>query len=152
MEISVYTDGSYSRKLKKAGFGVFFPNKELPDIAERFTEFPITSQRAELYAICYALYFITSNINFSKIIIYTDSEYSIKSVTEWIHTWMLNDWKGSNGKPVKNLDIIKNIFTYMKKYNGKIFFEHVKSHTKKNDIKSQNNEYVDKLAKFGMMK
>jgi ribonuclease HI len=147
-EIIVFTDGSCIQH-KAAGYGIYFPNKEVENISKKFKIKPITNQRAELYAIYKAIKIIISKLAFKKIIIYTDSLYSIKSLTIWIHNWRINDWKTTKGKPIKNLDIIKKIFDYLQKYNTKIFFEHVKSHTNGTDFNSISNNKADELAKIG---
>jgi hypothetical protein len=43
------------------------------------------------------------------VIIYSDSNYSIKCVTEWFVSWVRKGWKNSAGKAVENQDIIKPI-------------------------------------------
>jgi ribonuclease HI len=151
MHIEVYTDGSRigKGKLCKCGYGIYFPNKELSNVSKPFIHPPLTHQRAELYAIYKALKLITRNLNFNKITVYTDSEYSIKSVTIWINTWKKNGWKTAQGKPVYNIDIITKIDHYIQKYPNKIFFEHVRAHTNKKDYKSIGNDFADKLAKAG---
>jgi ribonuclease HI len=83
--------------------------------------------------------------------IYTDSEYSIKSLTEWIKNWKKNNWKNAANKEVANQDIIKKIDEYMERYKGKIFFHHVRSHTGKQDFNSLCNEKADKLATSGAL-
>jgi ribonuclease HI len=42
-------------------------------------------------------------------LIVSDSEYSIKCFREWIFTWKANDYRGSNGKQIMNLELIKSI-------------------------------------------
>jgi ribonuclease HI len=152
--IVVYTDGSY-KKTKNGilcGYGIYFPNEEIKNISKKFTKKPLTNQRAELYAIYKAIKKIIENIDFEKIEIYTDSEYSIKSLTEWIINWKKNNWKTSNNKEVLNQDIIKKIDKKIQKYKNKIFFFHVKAHTNKKDYQSICNDMADQLAKQGAQK
>lgn len=147
--IIVFTDGACTKNGKtnaKAGIGIYFPNNELPNISEKMNDTLLTNQRAELTAIYRALKIITEKLDFDKITIYTDSMYSIKSLTVWIKTWEKNDWKTSNKKPVQNLDIIKPIHLILTKYNNKINFIHVRSHTNKNDFNSLGNAKADELA------
>ena len=153
--IIIFTDGSclnIGKKNAKAGIGIHFPNKEFSDISEPFLETPITNQRAELFAIYKALTQVTNNIKFNKIIIYSDSIYSIKSLTEWIKIWERNNWKNSKKKQVKNLDIISSIKIILDQHCDKIFFKHVKAHTGKKDYESICNEIADKLAQNGSLK
>ncbi len=152
INIKVFTDGSSldnASKVSYGGIGIYFPNKELDDISEHFLIRPVTNQRAELYAIYTALDKITNGVKFDTITIYTDSDYSIKSLTVWINNWKKNGWKGSSGKPVKNRDIIEPIHEIMQKYPNQIKFIHVRSHTGKKDFDSVGNDKADKLAVAG---
>lgn len=65
-----------------------------------------TNQRAELTAIQRALDLSPLNRNVE---IFTDSSYSIKCVTEWIHNWRRNGWQTSARKPVENRDLIEAV-------------------------------------------
>lgn len=154
--IIVFTDGSCignGKKLAKAGIGIYFPSKEFEDISEAFTQTPITNQRAELYAIHKALMIIDeANIEFGNIDIYSDSLYSIKCVTEWIKKWEINKWKGATGKVVLNQDIIRPINDVLKKYEGKITFKHIRSHTGETNLEAVYNDRADKLACAGTLK
>ncbi|ARF09136.1 ribonuclease H [Catovirus CTV1] len=151
-EIIVFTDGSYYKTNfgeEKSGYGIYFPNGELENVSRPFTHKPLTNQRSELYAIFKAIYYIITKLKVEKIKIYTDSEYSMKSLTMWIKKWKQNNWKTANGKDVKNSDIINNIDKLMTKFKGKIEFYHVNSHTGKTDDFSKWNDIVDSLAKNG---
>ena len=154
-KIIVFTDGSCTnngKKNAKGGIGVYFPCKEFEDVSEAFIQTPITNQRAELYAIHKALTIITENSEFNKVIIYSDSLYSIKCVTEWVKNWEKNNWKGSTKKPVLNQDLIRPINDMIKQHNGKITFKHVRSHTGDDTIEALFNDIVDKLACNGTLK
>jgi len=152
--VIVYTDGSCMKGSDgpKCGYGVHFPNKELKDLSRKFKHAPLTNQRAELYAIYKALKKITKNIKFDVIDIYSDSEYSIKSLTIWINTWKQNNWKTANKKEVLNQDLIKKIDEILQKYPNKIKFTHVRSHTGGLDKHSIGNDVADKLATAGANK
>ena len=152
-----FTDGSF-KKVKNesaviplAGIGIHYPQEQCNDVSLPFGIKPITSQRAELYAIFLAIKEMSKYYDENKVIkIFTDSEYSIKCVTLWIRTWKRNGWKTANGKPVKNLDIIKPIDNLCQQYT--VSFEHVKSHTNRKDKLSLANEKADKLAVLGRHK
>lgn len=143
--IEIYTDGS--KTPTSCRYAVYCPDKELEDISQDFKLKPLTSNRAELYAIYVALNEITKLYTFNKLIIYSDSNYSIKSLTIWIKNWIKDDWIGSNKKPVKNKDLILDIYNLMQQYKRKIKLIHVKAHTGGTDPQSINNDIVDKLAK-----
>lgn len=151
-KIIVFTDGACSgngKKTAKGGIGIHFPNGEFTDISQKFTESPVTNQRAELYAIQLALETIIKGATFNEITIYSDSRYSIKSLTEWIKNWEKNNWKNAAGKPVMNQDLIKPINRILKNIKGKVIFTHVKAHTGGSSFESVGNDKADKLATAG---
>lgn len=144
--IEVYTDGSLRREKTGvySGYGIYFPNKELANIAGSFNLEPLTNNRAELYAIYRAIKKITKIYDFDLIVINTDSEYSMKSITEWMDKWKKNNWINSRNKPVENQDILKMIDMLIQKYPNKIKIIWVRAH---NGIES--NEQADRLANKG---
>ena len=151
MEIIAFTDGSYIKVGDRCGYGIHYPNAEFKDVSKPFTRLPKTNQRAELYAIYKVIKTVHKQDKNLSIHIYTDSEYSIKSLTIWIKKWIENGWKNSRKADVENQDLIKKISTLMEEHFGVIKFTHVRSHTGKKDFESINNDIVDKLAKDGAM-
>lgn len=154
MDIVVFTDGSAKRDNKSntvySGYSNYYPNNEFEDVGDPFLIKPYTNQRAELYAIYIAIKTITSAIpDFGSITVYTDSEYSRKCATEWVYKWVNNNWKTTKNKPVKNRDILEEMYHLLKKFRSRIYFVHVRSHSKGTDELSINNTYADKLASAG---
>lgn len=151
--VSVFTDGScMKQKQMRCGYGIHFPNKELPDISRKFTRKPLTNQRAELFAIYVALILIKKFLKYDKVKLYSDSEYSIKCATKWIEHWKNNNWKTADRKSVKNQDILKALNSILDNFKGKIEFIHVMSHTGKQDYNSIGNDVADHLATSGALK
>jgi ribonuclease HI len=147
--ITVYTDGACSNNGKanaRGGIGIYFPNAELKNLSVPYTKGICTNQKTELYAILTCIRYIRRNFDLSKIIIniVTDSMYSINCVCNWSKKWSKNGWIGSSKKSIENLDSIKKIYDYYRKYN--INFKHVRSHTGKSDFDSIGNDAADKLA------
>lgn len=151
MPIVVFTDGACSNngyKDAKAGYGIHFPGEEYPDVSMPFTFGKPTNQRAELYAILQALKMtIKSDMS---ILIYSDSDYSIKSITSWASGWERRGWVTSSGSEVKNLDIIEPLYRLYTMNSARITFKHVRSHTGKTDPISLGNAEADRLAVEGM--
>lgn len=155
--INIYTDGSFTKlsdNKYKCGYGIYFPGKELKNVAAPFTigkitDGKITNNRAELHAIYQSIISVIKHYTFDLINIYTDSEYSQKSLTVWIETWKKNNWKNAKKKPVDNQDLIKKIDKYLQRYKGKINIQWVRAHTKKQDMYSIHNAMADKLAAKG---
>ena len=148
----IYTDGSCINngyKNAKAGIGVYFGKDDNRNISDKFTTRP-SNQRAELYAIIRAILLLTpTEIKTKKIIIYTDSMYSINCVGRWCKNWIKNGWKTKNKKDVKNQDLIKTLYILAKK--NRVNLTHIKAHTGKNDIHSIGNSVADKLALAGAL-
>ena len=151
--VEIFTDGSCIKNKfgNKCGIGVHYPNGEYTDISRRFTHPPYTNQRTELYAIYKGIQQVNKKKKKVDIIVYSDSEYSIKSLTIWIKTWKKNGWKTANNKAVLNQDIIMKLDELIMKHDGNVSFIHVRSHTGQTDYQSTHNDIVDKLAKNGAL-
>jgi ribonuclease HI len=76
----------------------------------------------------------------SNVIIYTDSQYVQKGITEWIHGWKKKGWKNSKNEPVKNADLWKELEAQAKQH--KVTWQWVKGHS--NHIE---NDRADALAR-----
>lgn len=153
--IVVFTDGSFSAKNNRCGYGVFFLNDNFKSNGHKLKYQPLTNNRAELYAVLSALKMIRITLNnnkndFKKIIFFVDSAYTINCYTRYPEIWKKNNWINTNNEEVKNQDIIKNTLLLIdeikKKYKIDIDFNHVKSHTKCKDSIHLSNDVVDKLA------
>ena len=102
-----------------------------------------TNQRAELTAIMRALQTVDSTEN---VVIYSDSSYSIKCVTDWFHGWRKKNWMTSNG-PVKNRDLIEavlDLIVVREEQGGSTKFKWVKGHSN-----NAGNVAADRLAVQG---
>ena len=73
------------------------------------------------------------------LLIYCDSKYVINSVTKWMAGWKRKGWKKADGKPVLNVEIMKELDAAMQGRN--VRFEWVKGHSG-----HPLNEAADKLA------
>jgi ribonuclease HI len=148
----IFTDGSAIKSKTKGisgGYGIFFGVDDKRNVSERLRVPKITNNVAELTAIRECLKILSHK---KKYIIYTDSEYSIKSITLWSKNWIKNNWKTTTGKDVKNKELIVEILDLLEKIDVK--FVHVRSHQKepsnKNSIEYKlwaGNNYADLLAR-----
>lgn len=142
--LDVYTDGSYTSSNGKGGVGVFFPEFPAWNVSERFTIAPITSQRAELYAIVRALQVIkTAAVPGSKKLInlWTDSRYAYGCACEW-----KNKWKATNFRQgtIQNTDLILQIWSETAANSRPVQWFWVRSHNG-----TPGNEQADTLATTG---
>ena len=96
-----------------------------------------TNNQMELMAAIKALTFFSRK---QKIRIYTDSNYVKEGITSWIKVWKKNNWKTTNKKKVKNIELwikLNNLSNF-----HDIEWKWVKAHSG-----DPLNDMVDKLAK-----
>ncbi|KAL5615297.1 hypothetical protein BROUX41_005346 [Berkeleyomyces rouxiae] len=145
--VHVYTDGSSrgnGRLGAAAGVGVFFGYDDPKNVSARLAGEPQTNQRAELTAILFALQRVPHN---HKILIITDSQYSINCATVWAAGWKRKNWVTAGGEEVKNQDLVKSIIheiSLREKAGGLTSFKWVKGHSN-----NPGNEAADRLAVNG---
>lgn len=140
----VYTDGSRipgQDNRGYAGIGIWFGENDVRNTSTHIDTPGSTNQYAELLAIHYALRYCR---NTPDLTIRSDSDYSIKCITVWSKTWILNGWKNSKNEDVINSSIIKDILeiiSYRQTNNYSTLLEHVYAH--KGEV---GNEGADRLA------
>ncbi len=134
--ISIYTDGSCLTNPGNGGWAaIISEEKEIRKISG--SEKNTTNNRMELLAPINALKEVNTDI---EIKIYTDSQYVKNGITEWINTWLANNWKTSKKEDVKNKDLWIELYNLNKSLN--IQWNWVKAHDG-----NPMNEEVDLLAK-----
>jgi ribonuclease HI len=84
-----------------------------------------TNNMGELMAVL-DLFRSTAHLPDEDLHILCDSQYVINSVTKWMPGWKKKGWKKSDGKPVLNLELLKEIDEAIK--GRKYTFEWVKGH------------------------
>lgn len=140
-QFTIFTDGSALKNSKNsnAGCAIYFPWQKILLSKSMIG----TNNQAELEAVRYALWYFTKKflkleIPNKIIYLFTDSEYTIKTVRGEVKT-KLN---------VPKISVIRILIEQIERETGnKVEFVHVKAHTKKNDFVSINNDIVDKEAR-----
>ena len=134
--ITIYTDGSCLTNPGNGGWAaIIIDGKEIKKISGN--EKNTTNNRMELLAPINALKDMEPGV---EIKIFTDSQYVKNGITEWINTWLANNWKTSKKEDVKNKDLWIDLYNLNKSLN--IQWNWVKAHDG-NPL----NEEVDLLAK-----
>jgi len=143
MEIKIYTDGSCIGNPGPGGWAaIILTDSGKKEIfgGEKLT----TNNRMELTATIKALEYCIENEgkqpSLKQIEIYTDSIYVKKGITVWINTWEKNNWKTSDKKNVKNVDLWKKLKELVK--SNQIEWKWIKGHSK-----DPMNNLADELAK-----
>ena len=164
---SSFNNGSKNKSIRSGGIGVYFPDYNDQNISYPLDKSDkITNNVAELLACIEAIKFFIALPNFNKecdkIIIYTDSSYTINSMTNWAHTWKKNDWKKYNSRKrkyqeIQNKELIVELYnlTHHITHNYRVQYIHVRSHQPEPTHLSQDdvqykiwlgNKIADKLA------
>ena len=134
--IKIYTDGSCLTNPGDGGWAAIINiDGEIKKISGN--EKNTTNNRMELMAPINALKYINSK---DPIEIFTDSKYVKNGITEWINTWVFNNWKTSNKEDVKNKDLWIELYKLNQSLNVK--WNWIKAHAG-----DTLNEEVDILAK-----
>ncbi|XP_042659107.1 ribonuclease H1 [Tyto alba] len=142
----VYTDGCCSgngRNRARAGIGVYWGPGHPLNTSERLPGRQ-TNQRAEIHAACKAIEQAKSQ-NIKKLIIYTDSKFTINGITSWVDNWKTNGWRTSSGGSVINKEDFERLDNLSK--GIEIQWMHVPGHAG-----FQGNEEADRLAREGASK
>ncbi|PPI86308.1 ribonuclease HI [Candidatus Pantoea edessiphila] len=122
-KIEIFTDGSCLKNPGPGGYAFI-----LKDIFYERTfsagYYLTTNNRMELMATIISLELLRQPCN---ILLSTDSQYVRYGITTWIHNWKNHDWKTSNKKLVKNIDLWQRLDLVINYH--KINWKWIKSHT-----------------------
>lgn len=132
--IKVYTDGACQNNQlneNKGGYGavILKPGEEPLKLNGGFRN--TTNNRMELKAVIEALKRVNQ---YSPVTVYSDSQYVVKGITEWIPNWI------AKGKIEKNGDLWMELYRIVITFQD-IQFIHVRGHN--GDVY---NEFADRLA------
>jgi ribonuclease HI len=122
------------------GWGVWLRYKD-HDKKLKGAEQNTTNNKMELTAAIKALEALKSSD--ISVDLYTDSKYVIQGINEWIKGWKSKDWRTANKKPVKNVELWKQLDVLNKKY-------HVNWHWVKGHSDDPGNDMADLLANQAM--
>lgn len=135
-EVEVYVDGCSLGNPGPGGWAVLIKTKSGEKILSGGEPFA-TNNQMELRAVISALSYFKEP---KKIKIYTDSEYVIKGITEWLPLWKKRNYFTSEGKPVKNRELWE-ILDKLVNFH-KVEWKKVLAHSG-----NPYNEKVDRIAK-----
>ena len=143
MQVKIYTDGACVGNPGPGGWAAIIllenDKKELFG-GEKLT----TNNRMELTAAIKGLEYCDlqegKQLSLKEIKLYTDSVYLKEGITNWISKWEKNNWKTSDKKNVKNVDLWKKLKELIKSTQVEWYW--IKGHS--NDPM---NNLADKLGK-----
>jgi ribonuclease HI len=104
-EVEIFTDGACRGNPGPGGWGALLRSghreKEIYG-----GDLDTTNNRMELTAAIRALEALKRPC---RVVLYTDSEYLRRGISEWLTKWKRNGWRTVNRKPVKNEDLWREL-------------------------------------------
>lgn len=137
--VEIFTDGACKGNPGIGGWGAWLKmgtaEKELFG-----GEANTTNNRMELLAVIEALSALKKPCS---VVVFTDSQYVQKGISEWIHGWKARGWKTAAKAPVKNVDLWQRLDAATATH--RIDWQWVKGHAG-----HPGNERADQLANRGV--
>lgn len=134
--VKIYTDGACSGNPGPGGWGAILvygdKEKELSG-----NEPETTNNRMELMAAIAALEQLKTSC---QVDLYSDSNYVLKGISEWLPAWKARGWKTADKKPVKNME-------YWQRLEKAASPHHIRWHWVKGHNGHDMNERADALAR-----
>ena len=139
--VEIYTDGACKGNPGPGGWGAWLKSGD--KARELFGGEPqTTNNRMELRAVIEAMSALKRPC---QVILYLDSEYVRKGMTEWIAGWKARGWRTASRQPVKNVDLWRQLDALVGQSGHSIDWRWVKGHSG-----DPGNEHADMLANRGV--
>jgi len=166
MPLEIYTDGSSYNKIRDGGYGWVAVRRDkahdwdcpVDSWSHKSTDVIIaegsgakpqgtsSNNDMELAGIQHSLEWLRHNQEHAegqRVILFTDSSYARKCLTEWVIGWRKTGWVTMTGEPIKNQRRIKWTFARLKQVRDAgvdLAIKNIKGH------RHYWNEYADRLA------
>jgi ribonuclease HI len=142
-EVVIYTDGACKGNPGPGGWGAWL--KSGATEKDLFGgELNTTNNRMELTAVIEGLAALKRPC---KVLLYLDSQYVRKGITEWIRGWKAKGWVTASKQPVKNVELWQRLDKLVAEGGHQIEWRWVKGHSG-----DPGNERADMLANKGVDK
>jgi ribonuclease HI len=142
-EVVIYTDGACKGNPGPGGWGAWL--KSGATEKDLFGgELDTTNNRMELTAVIEGLAALKRPC---KVLLYLDSQYVRKGITEWIRGWKAKGWMTASKQPVKNVELWQRLDKLVSEGGHQIEWRWVKGHSG-----DPGNERADMLANKGVDK
>ena len=135
--ITIHTDGACKGNPGPGGWG-FVIEDDIKRLCMAHRVPKTTNQKMELTAAIKALEKLSKHQGRS-IQLFTDSNYLVKGMTEWMEGWKAKNWRNASKKPVANRELWEQLDALNQKHE--ITWQWVKGHSG-----NPGNELADELA------
>lgn len=141
-DVKIFTDGASVPNPGEAGAGIaVYENNKLTELWYGIYQTLGTNNTAELNALNQSFILATEKIKKGySVAIYCDSTYAIQSITKWAEGWSKKGWTKTSGE-IRNLDIIKPMYSLYQTIADKINIYHVNGH-----VGIEGNELADRMS------
>jgi ribonuclease HI len=142
----LYTDGACSGNPGPGGWGTvaYYDDGSCHELGGR--DRATTNNRMEMQAAISALEFFAETSQTQQCVLYTDSEYLIKGITQWMKGWKKKGWKTAAGKDVLNKDLWEILDVLDRQVQAQtkvpVSWQHVRGHSG-----NVGNERCDTIAR-----
>jgi ribonuclease HI len=134
--IEIYTDGACRGNPGPGGWAALLISGQLRKEVSG-SEAHTTNNRMELMGAIGGLEALKKPGTTARL--YTDSQYVIKGISEWVASWKKRGWKTADKKPVKNQDLWQRLDALAEQHE-------VEWHWVRGHSGVEGNERVDQLA------
>ena len=110
--VEIYTDGACRGNPGPGGWAVLLRFNDAEKIISGAEE-ETTNNRMELMAAIHGLEALSRECSVK---LTTDSKYVMQGITSWLNAWKGNNWKTSQKKPVKNVDLWQRLDSSVQKH------------------------------------
>ena len=105
--VQLFTDGACSGNPGPGGWAYILRHPSSGAEREEYgAERATTNNRMELRAVIEGLAALSSS---SRVEVYSDSQYVLKGLDEWLDQWKGRGWRTASKKPVKNEDLWRRL-------------------------------------------
>jgi len=141
-KIVIYTDGACKGNPGPGGWGALLRSADGAEKELFGGESETTNNRMEMMAVIEALSALKRPCH---VVLYVDSQYVLKGMTEWLHGWKAKGWRTAAKQPVKNVDLWQRLDALVHQSEHRIEWQWVKGHAG-----DPGNERADALANRGV--
>lgn len=133
--VTIYADGAYSKKHGSGGWGAYLSCGHHELMMCDYVK-DTTNNRMEIQAVLTSLSQLTCKC---RVDIYSDSQYVVNGINQWVSGWERKNWVSASGSPVLNRDLWEIMLQYKQMHI-------IKAHWVRGHNGNVGNELCDGLA------